>query len=333
MGELKTQALSGLGVVVIGRNEGDRLLRCLKSVLPFSALVVYVDSGSKDDSVAQARNLGANVVALDMAQPFTAARARNAGMRQLKTSMPQVDCVQFVDGDCEVRDTWLETAWQFLQQRSEVVAVCGRRRERFPEHSIYNLMCDAEWNTPVGEAKACGGDVMMRVAAFEAMGGFRDDLIAGEEPELCLRLRTNGGIVWRLDAEMTWHDAAIVRFSSWWRRTARGGYAFAEGAFLHGAPPERHWVQETRRIWLWGVWIPAAIVALTVLLGAWAGIGFLIYPVQMARLGWRNRQSGLLLPWRMGALMVVGKFAELTGALTFYYRRLLRQRGQLIEYK
>ncbi len=327
------QALSGLGVVVIGRNEGERLLRCLKSVLPFSAQVVYVDSGSRDDSVAQAQNLGVDVVALDMAQAFTAARARNAGMRQLKIGLPQVACVQFVDGDCEIRDGWLETAWQFLQQRADVVAVCGRRRERFPERSIYNLMCDVEWNTPAGKAKACGGDAMMRVSAFEAVSGFRDDLIAGEEPELCVRLRANGGVVWRLDTEMTWHDAAILRFSSWWRRTARGGYAFAEGTLLHGAPPERHWVQETRRIWLWGMLIPVLTGVLTALFGGWMLSGLLLYPVQAVRLGWRNRQRGLPQPWRMGGLMVIGKFAELTGALTFYYRRLLRQRGRLIEYK
>jgi cellulose synthase/poly-beta-1,6-N-acetylglucosamine synthase-like glycosyltransferase len=333
MVELMAQTLSGLGVVVIGRNEGDRLLRCLKSVLPYSAHVVYVDSGSRDDSVAQAKKLGVDVVALDMTQPFTAARARNAGMWQLETSMPQVDCVQFVDGDCEVRDTWLETAWRFLQQRSDVVAVCGRRRERFPEHSLYNRMCDAEWDTPIGEAKACGGDVMLRAAAFTGVGGFRDELIAGEEPELCLRLRAAGGKIWRLDNEMTWHDAAILRFSSWWRRTARGGYAFAEGAFLHGAPPERHWVQETRRIWMWGMLIPVLTGVLTAMFGGWMLSGLLLYPVQVVRLGWRNRQRGLLQPWRMGGLMVIGKFAELTGALTFYYRRLLRQRGQLIEYK
>ena len=327
------QTLSGLGIVVIGRNEGERLLRCLASVAPYGEQVVYVDSGSHDDSVMQARALGADVVALDMAQPFTAARARNAGTRRLLERMPGAIYIQFVDGDCEVRVGWLETAWRCLQQRSDVVAVCGRRRERFPEHSLYNRMCDAEWDTPIGEAKACGGDVMLRSAAFTDVGGFRDELIAGEEPELCLRLRAAGGKIWRLDSEMTCHDAAILRFSSWWRRTARGGYAFAEGAFLHGAPPERHWVQETRRIWVWGMLVPVLTGVLTAMFGGWMLSGLLLYPVQAVRLGWRNRQRGLLQPWRMGGLMVIGKFAELTGALTFYYRHLLRQRGQLIEYK
>lgn len=327
------QTLSGLGIVVIGRNEGERLLRCLASVAPYGEQVVYVDSGSHDDSVTQSRALGADVVELDMAQPFTAARARNAGTRRLLERTPGAIYIQFVDGDCEVRASWLEIARQFLQQHPEVVAVCGRRRERFPEHSLYNRMCDAEWDTPIGEAKACGGDVMLRAAAFTDVGGFRDELIAGEEPELCLRLRAAGGKIWRLDSEMTWHDAAILRFSSWWRRTARGGYAFAEGAFLHGAPPERHWVQETRRIWVWGMLIPVLTGVLTTMFGGWMLSGLLLYPVQAVRLGWRNRQRGLLQPWRMGGLMVIGKFAELTGALTFYYRRLLRQRGQLIEYK
>ena len=101
------------------------------------------------------------------------------------------------------------------------------------------------------EARAFGGDVMIRAAALENVGGYRDDLIAGEEPELCIRLRAAGWRIWRLPYEMTSHDAAMTRFSQWWRRAMRAGYAFAQGAHLHGASPERHWVWESRRAWLW----------------------------------------------------------------------------------
>src|SRR5947207_307333 len=60
-----------LGVVVIGRNEGDRLRTCLSAVAGRNLPVVYVDSGSTDGSVATARGLGADVVALDLTTPFT----------------------------------------------------------------------------------------------------------------------------------------------------------------------------------------------------------------------------------------------------------------------
>src|SRR5207248_7579001 len=134
---------------------------------------------------------------------------------------------------------WLERAEQELKVRPEVAVVCGRRRERFPEGSVYNRLCDMEWDTPVGEAESCGGDAMMRVKAVRATGGYRAALIAGEEPELCLRLREAGWKVLRLDAEMTLHDAAMTRFGQWWKRAVRAGHAFAEVSWLHRTSPQR----------------------------------------------------------------------------------------------
>jgi hypothetical protein len=246
------------GVVVIGRNEGERLRRCIDSVVHVAGPVVYVDSGSSDGSVAMARSRDVSVVELDMTVPFSAARARNAGFEHLRSVAPKLVYVQFVDGDCEVDSAWLGKAVEFLNRNPEVVAVCGRRRERFPERTIFNALCDIEWDTPVGETRACGGDSMMRIDAFEAVHGFRADLIAGEEPELCVRLRANGGKIWRLNAEMTMHDAAMTRIGQWWKRAKRAGYAFAEGASLHGAPPERHYVPQARRALLWGLAMPAS---------------------------------------------------------------------------
>jgi len=130
------------GVVAIGRNEGERLRRCLASVVAGAARVVYVDSGSTDGSVELARGFGAEVVALDMSRPFTAARARNQGWRRVLELEPALDYIQFVDGDCEVIAGWLEVARGFLDAHADVAAVAGRNRERHPERSIYNLLCD-----------------------------------------------------------------------------------------------------------------------------------------------------------------------------------------------
>ena len=185
-------AAAAPGVVVIGRNEGERLRRCLDSVLGSSRAVVYVDSGSTDGSVELARALGAVVHALDLRQPFTAARARNEGLRHLLSVVPELEWVQFVDGDCEVAPGWIAQATVFVADRPDVAAVCGRRRERYPERSVFNRLCDIEWDTPIGEARACGGDVLMRTAALRQVDGYRADLIAGEEPELCVRLRARG---------------------------------------------------------------------------------------------------------------------------------------------
>ena len=321
-----------IGVVVIGRNEGERLRRCLDSLARRAQPLVYVDSGSSDGSAAMARAKGAVVVDLDASVPFTAARARNEGFRRLRELAPDLACVQFVDGDCELADGWLAHAARFLAHHENVAAVCGRLREKYPHRTVYNMLCDMEWDTPVGEAKACGGIAMMRGAAFAGAGGYRADLVAGEEPELCVRLRASGWHIWRLGEEMAVHDAAMSRFHQWWTRALRTGYAFAQGAALHGAPPERHGVRESRSAWFWGLAVPLGIGALAPWWGASALVLLLLYPLQMVRLAVRGGRSRSENWWRAGFL-VLGKFPEMLGQLKF---RLHRHRGgqpRLIEYK
>ena len=321
-----------LGVVVIGRNEGERLRRCLQSVLAQAHTVVYVDSGSTDDSVAMATGLGALTHALDMQQPFTAARARNEGARRLAASAPGLEFIQFIDGDCELMPGWLDTAARFLDEHLTAAAVCGRRRERHPEHSVYNLLCDMEWDTPIGQTLACGGDVLVRTEALRQVVGFRDDLIAGEEPELCVRLRAKGWSIWRLDAEMTLHDAAMTTLRQWWMRSARAGFAFAQGVQMHGARPERHWVREWRSAWFWGLLLPGLVLALGAFMSPLALLGLALYPLQVLRLFLRTPGS-VRARLARSVFLVLGKFPEVAGQLKFLGHQLSGTRGRLIEYK
>lgn len=306
--------------VIIGRNEGARLVACLGALKGRVRRLVYVDSGSTDGSVAAAEAAGAEVVALDMTQPFTAARARNAGLGHLASDPPEF--AQMVDGDCEVQPGWIDAALAAFEAHPAAVVICGRRRERFPQASVYNALADREWDTPIGPARACGGDALMRFTAVQAVGGYDAGLIAGEEPDLCLRLRASGGEVWRIDAEMTLHDAALMRFGQWWRRTVRAGHAFAEGTARHGFD---HWGIETRRALIWGAGLPLVVL----IAGLWHPAGWLLvlaYPAQVARL---TRRGG----WAWGLFSVIGKFAEARGALGYYASRLRGRRSRLIEYK
>ena len=321
-----------VGAVVIGRNEGERLMKCLASVTQAARTVVYVDSGSTDDSVATARSMSVAVVNLDMAMPFTAARARNEGFRCLHQLQPDLIYVQFVDGDCEIADDWMVNAAAFLDAHKDVAVVCGRLRERHPERSIYNMLCDIEWDTALGNTKACGGNAMMRADAFDKAGGFLPGLIAGEEPELCVRLRASGWRIWRLSEAMALHDAAMTRFSQWWRRMQRSGYAYAQGAQLHGAPPERHGVSESRRAWFWALVIPAAIAVAVIGLGMPALVLLLIYPLQVIRLALRGTHS-VRENWLYALFLVLGKFPEMLGQATFMFHRFMGSQSRLIEYK
>ena len=318
-----------LAAVVIGRNEGARLVRCLASVVPAVGRVVYVDSGSTDGSVAAARAAGAEVIQLDLSTPFTAARARNAGIAALRDSTPPA-YVQFIDGDCQLQPGWMASALIFLEERPHAAVVSGRLRERFPEASIYNRLCDREWDTPVGKVRSCGGIMMMRWTAFEQAGGFNPALIAGEEPELCVRLRAKGWEIWRIEAEMALHDAAMTRLGQWWKRTRRGGHAAAEGMAMHGAPPERHGVAQVRRALIWGLALPGlALAGLAVT--PWSPTLLLAWPAQITRLALRD--GGTRGAWEQALFLTLGKMPEALGVLEYWARRGLQRPTGLIEYK
>jgi GT2 family glycosyltransferase len=332
------------GVVAIGRNEGERLKRCLRSALAGTPRVVYVDSGSTDGSVEFARSVGVDVVALDVSRPFTAARARNAGIRRLVERWSEVEFLQVVDGDCEFEAGWFASALEYLGEHPRAAVVCGRRRERQPGLSVYNRLIDLEWDTPVGDAKACGGDAMFRREAFEVAGGYRDALIAGEEPELCVRLRSEGWQVHRLGVEMTRHDADMTRFSQFWKRAKRAGHAYAEGAAIHGKGPDRHGVKGVRSALVWGAVLPSAALVgagAAGLLGAWSVAGTVLaavvglYVAQASRIGRRERARGRspgdarLVAW----FVLAAKPAQVAGIVLYWRRRLLQQQSSLIEYK
>jgi GT2 family glycosyltransferase len=327
--------MSRLAVVAIGRNEGERLVRCLSSLPRAVVPVVYVDSGSSDGSREVARRLGATVVELDPGSPFTAARARNEGMARALALVPSPELVQFVDGDCEIVPGWIDHGVSALDSRPRVAAVCGRVRERNRDATIYNRLCDLEWDVPAGDALACGGNALFRVRAFQESGGFDPGLIGGEEPELCVRLRQRGWTILRSDVGMVWHDAAMTRFSQWWRRALRAGWSYAEGAAMHGASPERHWVKENRSILFWGAVLPAAIALL-----AWptrgASLALLAgYPVLglrvlrgASRRGIAPRDARLL-----AFFTVLGKFPQAIGQAQFAFLRRMGRRRRIVDWR
>jgi glycosyltransferase involved in cell wall biosynthesis len=328
--------MSRLAVVVIGRNEGDRLGRCLDSVLGFGVPVVYVDSGSTDGSVLRARDRGADVLQLDPSTPFSAGRARNEGLERAVARCPTLEFIQFVDGDCELVPGWLEVAARELDARPEVAAICGRIRERDRERSVYNRLCDLEWQAPAGEAKACGGNTMVRVVAFREAGGFLPALIAGEEPELCLRLRRRGWTILRRDEDMVWHDADMTSFVQWWRRCVRAGWGYAEAAAMHGAAPERHCVRDNLRILFWGAALPTGALLLA---APTAGLSLLplaaAYPLLGMRIYARAVRGGMTpRDARLQALFIVlAKFPQVVGQAQFVALRALRRRRRVVDWR
>ena len=306
------------GFVVIGRNEGARLEPSVKSALSISNRVVYADSASTDGSPELAEKLGAVVVTLPADGQLSAARGRNVGYAELKRRFPECDVVQFLDGDCILHPGWVDAALTFLRQHPEVAVVCGRRVEAYPDASIYNALCDREWNTPVGEATECGGDALIRMEAFDQVGGYRPNLRAGEEPEMTARMRAAGWKIWRIDAPMTEHDAKILTLRQWWQRTQRGGYGYAQAWQATKGLPQRLYARNLRSALVWAFAIPLVVVLIA--LATKAPLCLLAIPIlyglQFVRIG--SKAAPGRMRWISSGLLLLAKFPEAIGAARYF---------------
>jgi GT2 family glycosyltransferase len=333
--------IEGLGLVVIGRNEGERLVRCLASVRS-TAKRVYVDSGSTDGSVERAECEGVSVVRLEIPPNFTAARARNAGLLRLLEESPGLKFVQMVDGDCEIHQNWIPAGLAALRAEPDLAAVYGRLRERFPERSVYNAVCDDEWNVPIGEAPIVGGVALFRISALRQVGFYDSAMIAGEEPDLAMRMRKCGWKLRRIDSEMGYHDVDITRFAQWWKRTRRTGHAYAELAHRHPDARNPNWPRTIRSIMAWGGVMPVFLVgAVTMALfdgtRGWlsTGLVLMIWPLRILQIALRKLRAGMSvkLAGASGALLMIGKIPQLIGFAEFHQNRILGRASQLIEHK
>jgi GT2 family glycosyltransferase len=311
--------MSDLGVVAIGRNEGERLRRCLDSLVGRGLPIVYVDGNSTDGSVELARSLGVEVVKEDPTRSNCAATARNEGFERLLQVAPDVHFVMFVDADCEVVDGWLDRGRRYLEEHPGVALAAGRRRERYPERSIYNRLADVEWDLPIGKIELSHGDMMVRVEAFRRIGGFDPKAFVAEDHDFCMRLRREGYTLMRIDAEMTLHDIAITRFKQWFYRCVRSGYGFPLIALMHGRSRGKYYVRHVLSVLFWGVALPIFILAT-----AWPTRGatllfLLLYPYQIFRIFRRHRRAGMEsgLAWHYGWTCTLARFPHALGLFRF----------------
>lgn len=323
-----------IAVVVIGRNEGERLRCCLESVAQARRQVnnefelIYVDSASTDNSVELAGSLEWSVVRLDCKR-LTAAMARNAGWRSASA-----EWILFLDGDTVLHPDFLQQALRAAQTDPDIAAVWGHRREMCPEANLFHRVLDLDWVYPPGDSEFCGGDALFRGSALLSSGGFDDALIAGEEPELCSRLRREGWKILHIDAPMTLHNLAISGWGQYWKRASRAGYAYAQMAWRTRRLDVKLWATESRA----NVIRAAALCCLLALLFVSGTIGVLSAAVIAGlclRSAWRSR-------WKSNdkfSLLTYGVHSQLqhlpifAGQLAFFCDLLRNRRRLLIEYK
>lgn len=323
-----------VGIVVIGRNEAPRLRRCLESVRNGTPPVVYVDSGSSDGSADIAERLGVRTIRLT-AGPHTAARGRQVGFEELSRRDPALKYVQFVDGDCTLLPGWIERATAFLDAHDDVAVVVGRLREQHARKSLLIRLVDADWDLPTGETDAIGGISLMRAGALRDVGGWRCDLIAGEELDLGARIRDRGGKLHRLPDDMTLHDIGIRNVGELWRRSVRSGFAYAQLALLHGRSRCRRWARRALGNVAYGALLPLLLVVLAPLW--WPAAAFIaaLYVLLVVRVVHHRLRRGDTLGFALlYALVLLGqKVAGALGTLKLLLNGLSGKRPRIIEYK
>lgn len=326
-------SLDKVGVVVIGRNEAWHLKECIKSVPDSVACVVYVDSQSIDGSSFVAASLGLDVIELDDKEPLNAARARNTGFCRVMKVAPQLNFVQFLDGDCALDADWLPKAVSVLKSESHLGAVWGHQHERWPDKSIYNKICDMEWKTPsVGEVLHFGGNVLMRVASIKAVGGYDEAMVASEDQELSTRILQFGWRIRRIDVSMAMTDSRMTRLGQWWLRCVRRGVGYAQMWERHRRRVDFNSIM---RFFVWAGLMPIAIATLLWPTRGFAAFAFGIYPLSVLRItfGVVRRGGSTCEGFLWASHCVASSLPYFVGFLAQTARQFRGKRTYLIEYR
>lgn len=316
--------MSKVAAVVIGRNEGPRLPRCLRSVIGAYEPVVYVDTDSSDGSQAAARELGAELVELDVSIPFTFGRGRNSGVSRLREIAPDTDYVQFADADCEMIEGWRERGAAELDADPQLGAVFGPLRERFGGEGLFDRLFALEFDPRTEAADSFGGLVMLRLAAYAQAGGYREDMQTFEDHELAFRMRAAGWRIRRLEMAMAIHEGGMTRWREWWRRERRAGHGRAQLATLYGVAAAPGWHRAELSIWLWGGLVPVlSVIAICAAGVAGALLPLLLYGVLIGRIFLRMRGRGMSRrdAALFAAARTAGKLPQLHGAASFLWKR------------
>ena len=179
-----------ISFVIPVRNGAADLPRCLSSIAanhgPADGVeIVVVDNGSSDDSADIARRAGARVIERP---DLRVGACRNAG-----AAASSGDILAFIDADNEIGPRWLHACASAFQERGTGVAGHPYRAPMDGTwvQRMYDTLRartadrrDVEW---LG-----AGNLAIRRAVFEQVGGFDERLEACEDVQLCHSVRRAG---------------------------------------------------------------------------------------------------------------------------------------------
>lgn len=313
--------VNNIGIVIIGRNEGKLLTKCIDSVLKTHKPCVYVDSQSTDESVGIAVLRKVKVHVIDSSMALSAARARNEGFKVLTHHHPGLKYVHFIDGDCEIDIEWPDKAVKYLSDNADVAVVCGRLHEKYKNKNIYTRLCDMDWYIEPGNIVSCGGIATIRRDVFETLKGFNATLISGEEAELSNRIRKAGYTLYCLTADMGTHDSDMESFYQFWQRSIKTGYAYCYNKDIWGGKKKQY----NSSIY-WGGIVPVILLILFIFFGWYGVLGGLVYPAQMIRIFYKYDRRDVSTKNKLiyASFCVIGKFSEFIGIIKYHLGYILK---------
>ena len=180
----------------------------------------------------------------------------------------------------------------------------------------------------------------MRRSVLEEVGGYDEGLIAGEEPEMCRRMRARGYEILHIDHPMTGHDLAIRRWSQYWRRAVRTGYAYAAVSSRFAGTDSPFWEADARGNLIRGTFwtalfvlsLPAAVLLGSVLPPLLSCLLFLLLAARSAgKVAWKSPDR--ITRFLYGIHSHLQQIPMLVGQIKYHLDRKARRSRKLIEYK
>lgn len=190
-----------VAIVIPARNEADYLSRCLQALAlqdyPADHIeIILSDNGSTDATAEIARTHGINV--LHHPQGRVGA-VRNSGARATSSQI-----LAFVDADCVTHTNWLSAAVSALATPG--VGVAGGGYLADPRGTWVQHAWAPTRPAPTAEVAALpGGSIVVERELFSALGGFNEQLSAGEDDDFCRRVRDRGLKVLAVEASCVIH--------------------------------------------------------------------------------------------------------------------------------
>ena len=234
---LPPSAAPRISVVVCTHNGGHTLRACLQSLLALNYPdfeILVIDDGSRDMTAAVAKSF--ERACYHFQEHAGLSVARNLGARLATGSI-----VAYTDDDCIAHPDWL-THLSHAFADETVVAAGGPNIPPAARNRIEHVVAAAPGapaqvllnDTEAEHLPGC--NLAIRKGALDRIGGFcAEFMTAGDDVDVCWRMRENGGRLLFVPGAMVWHHR---RFSIRAYLTQQFGYGQAE-ALLMKKHPER----------------------------------------------------------------------------------------------